>query len=1018
MKILQIKFQNINSLKGEHCINFEEEPLKSNSIFAIIGPTGSGKSTLLDVISLALFNEVPRLDKVNKGELTKTGAIITRHQKNAYAEVLYQCQAGTFLSHWDIQYNRNQKLNDYSMGIKNVLTNEELDLKKSEVPAQNELFIGLNYQQFIKSIVLAQGEFSRFLKAADSERKQLLEQITGTDIYRKIGMLAFQKANEIKNELDKDLQRISDIKQELLNEQLVNEALFSLDIAKNQKLKLEEEKLQLSQQKQWWSELRNFTLQKNQYNEKSIEAITKLDRFSIKNKDKIRAHEKTQNFAEELFIWQQELEKSESLKSNYTKCLIEIEQIVLFKNELFLKAKDLLKKEISWKKVLIELEEFRKNINQIETTLNYTRNQFNFDLSHLRSLMQSKGVKLIDSSDPKTIERFILDFEEKWISDKEQLEKELTELKFLELTDINQVVASKNKLSSLLIEATEAKNIDLQLRNLFEKELQLTNQISQFSKDIEALLPKLTKKNQSLKENKLLLENTKLEFQNYQLTAELATHRKHLEDGIPCPLCGATSHPLANEEVNDALIVSFQKKIDEQTKQQEKISSENRLLEKEIDQLQTKLVNDQHLKNEILEEVVKLQKKSRNSNDLLYDLKGNESWEVFFKKLYDAKNKIERLEKLIEFQLNDWWSIVGKLQENFNIGSNLRQKKDLLFTGNNIDDVVNELKSSIDRCIEKEKNLLQQKELSIKEKENHTKVFAKLEKVLITKVNKEGFTSINEAKNSRLNEHDFHSLKQKEHQLQNESKNLQFQVENIQKLINEIKVKLTFSSADEVVDKITENLFQLAKIEESISNNSRLILNHNDQLQKIKTLTFKVQQTRLKNEKWLLLNEVIGDKMGKKFNDFAQDLSLKYLLGMANKRLIQLSNRYQIDRPNKNETNDLMIIDYDMGSERRSVKTLSGGETFVVSLALALALSDLASKNVHINSLFIDEGFGTLDPDTLDQTLDTLERLQLETNKTIGIISHVDALKERIQTQIQLQKNGQGYSTLKVVMAI
>jgi exonuclease SbcC len=104
-----------------------------------------------------------------------------------------------------------------------------------------------------------------------------------------------------------------------------------------------------------------------------------------------------------------------------------------------------------------------------------------------------------------------------------------------------------------------------------------------------------------------------------------------------------------------------------------------------------------------------------------------------------------------------------------------------------------------------------------------------------------------------------------------------------------------------------------------------------------------------------------------------------------------------------------------MGGMRRSVKTLSGGETFLMSLALALGLSDLASKNVEINSLFIDEGFGTLDPETLDVTLDTLERLQAESNKTIGIISHVSTLKERIQTQIVLDRNAQGYSQLKVI---
>ena len=112
------------------------------------------------------------------------------------------------------------------------------------------------------------------------------------------------------------------------------------------------------------------------------------------------------------------------------------------------------------------------------------------------------------------------------------------------------------------------------------------------------------------------------------------------------------------------------------------------------------------------------------------------------------------------------------------------------------------------------------------------------------------------------------------------------------------------------------------------------------------------------------------------------------------------------------EDDDLIIIDTYLGEERRSVRTLSGGETFIVSLALALALSDLASKNVKIESLYIDEGFGSLDPEALDVAISTLEQLQIESNKTIGIISHIDSLKERIETQIQLEKNSSGFSKI------
>ena len=128
-----------------------------------------------------------------------------------------------------------------------------------------------------------------------------------------------------------------------------------------------------------------------------------------------------------------------------------------------------------------------------------------------------------------------------------------------------------------------------------------------------------------------------------------------------------------------------------------------------------------------------------------------------------------------------------------------------------------------------------------------------------------------------------------------------------------------------------------------------------------------------------------------------------------------LNDRYQLDIPEKDKDDSLSVIDTHMGDLKRSVKSLSGGESFLVSLALALALSDLASRQVDIKSLFIDEGFGSLDRLTLDMTIDTLEKLQFETSKTIGVISHIEAMQERIATQIRLTRNGQGYSSMEIV---
>jgi len=193
------------------------------------------------------------------------------------------------------------------------------------------------------------------------------------------------------------------------------------------------------------------------------------------------------------------------------------------------------------------------------------------------------------------------------------------------------------------------------------------------------------------------------------------------------------------------------------------------------------------------------------------------------------------------------------------------------------------------------------------------------------------------------------------------------------------------------------------------------VLDHQQRLQEeLSGLIKKSEEQRQQNEKWVLLNHYIGDRQGKNFSTFAQQLTLEQLIRLANKRIAALSSRYVLDLPGEEEGESLVVRDMDMGGQRRSVKTLSGGESFLISLSLALALSDLASKNVEIKSLFIDEGFGSLDQVTLDQTLDTLEKLQAESDKTIGVISHIEALKERMDIRIEVLQDGQGFSRIEV----
>lgn len=163
---------------------------------------------------------------------------------------------------------------------------------------------------------------------------------------------------------------------------------------------------------------------------------------------------------------------------------------------------------------------------------------------------------------------------------------------------------------------------------------------------------------------------------------------------------------------------------------------------------------------------------------------------------------------------------------------------------------------------------------------------------------------------------------------------------------------------------------------------------------------------------WKTLGELIGSHDGKKFKVFAQSLTLDALLLHANAHLCELARRYRLQRVPGHDL-DLQVVDGDMGDEVRSVASLSGGETFLVSLALALGLASLSSETTQVDTLFIDEGFGTLDPETLEVALATLDALQA-TGRQVGIISHVSGLAERIGAQVRVVKQGGGRSRLVV----
>jgi exonuclease SbcC len=285
---------------------------------------------------------------------------------------------------------------------------------------------------------------------------------------------------------------------------------------------------------------------------------------------------------------------------------------------------------------------------------------------------------------------------------------------------------------------------------------------------------------------------------------------------------------------------------------------------------------------------------------------------------------------------------------------------------------------------------------------------------LLAGLKKAGIGSIESLRAINLSEEEVEAIRQRKENLKQQEIENRRVLQDTNKEVNELEAQVEQwpeaavlqEQLDELDEQYSSRLKQEGALQEQIQQADQL-------KEEASGLRVQLKKQQKECNRWAKLNDVIGMADGKKFRIFAQALTLEKLIYLANEHLSQLNGRYVIEKL-KGDDLALEIIDTYQANHRRSMNTLSGGERFLVSLSLALGLSDLAGRQSQIQSLFIDEGFGTLDDNSLDMVLSTLENLQ-SSGKTIGVISHVKELKERIGTQIQLIKQENGFSKLKIV---
>jgi exonuclease SbcC len=226
--------------------------------------------------------------------------------------------------------------------------------------------------------------------------------------------------------------------------------------------------------------------------------------------------------------------------------------------------------------------------------------------------------------------------------------------------------------------------------------------------------------------------------------------------------------------------------------------------------------------------------------------------------------------------------------------------------------------------------------------------------------------------------------------------------------------KLTEKTSEELQSEFNEKKIKSDDFSQKIGENKKALKDNEDNLKTSGSKLKEKEKQQVIYNKWAKLNDLIGSGDGKKYRNFAQALTFEYLVGLSNGQLKKMSDRYLLKRTGDSSNPfELSVIDNYQNSEERTAQNLSGGEKFIVSLSLALGLSGMASKNMRIDTMFIDEGFGTLDSDYLDVALNALSNLQSE-GKIIGVISHLAELKERIATHVEVIPSGNGHSKIQI----
>lgn len=1074
MKILNLRFKNLNSLYGEWSIDFTDPDYLDNGLFAITGPTGAGKSTILDAICLALYGQTPRLKIISES----VNEVMSRQTGECFAEITFQTNEGVYQCHWSHRKARGMadgKLQSPKHEISDYNKAKVLETKIKKVKELVEHKTGMDFKRFCKSILLAQGGFTAFLKASSDERSEILEQMTGSEIYSDISKMVYARDKQETDKvilLQKELEGIQVLSPEKLiqlnNDLVINKSLIE---------RLDTSEEVLGDKVNWLQTIDKLQHEVSQLQEQYEHIQQQQDAFKPKQQQLIRLQQvkeikpaydayqgvytelnKVKDQIDALQLKRPQLQKDADRfveKSNAAKAgwqQAKDNQIVQIPA-----IKEVRKLDHNIQHKQDQLHQLEKRVHALNTGLTNQQQQ--------RESIQQGIIKLDKANQDNILYTQDHAVDQSLVSHFQSIKVQVSSINDKH-NALNSYHTEVEKTQKQLDQAVQQQDQCQQTANVANNDLDQAKQyLATLNLNLESILA-----GKQLEDYEEILE-LKLHIQEQQkVIIHLEKERHKLIDGEACPLCGALDHPYtqglpAFDADDDIKTLKLQiKKI--KASEKEAVEQEKQVAKKQ--QVYGDLMTQLRVADEKVTSAKSVLDKAKEQRSLAQKSVSQAMCqfdEVLVK--YGVKtthvNQLFEVHDQLQQRLNQWQKMQQALQ---NYAQQKQQSTEQL---NLVDQQIKQSNLSIQEeqaaivSLNEEKNVLvqdrqqlfadkdpdeyeQQLQQAVDQAQKQYDHFAKEVKAIddkILELNTQLSTyqalQIEKDNEYRQRQQDFYEqlksynmmdedafkelLKQIDQikPLQQEAEQLQNHWRDIDSQLNVKRNEYNQLHNAPLTEEKLENLLQQQQFiqnekqqtYESLGSLNTQLQAHDNAVRAFENKLASVDKQKTQAQKWANLRVLIGSQDGKKYRNFAQGLTFELMVNYANQQLQQMSDRYLLVR-DSNEPLELNVIDNYQAGEIRTTKNLSGGESFIMSLALALGLSKMASQKVRVDSLFLDEGFGTLDEDALEMALEALSHLQQD-GKLIGVISHVPALKERISSQIKVTPISGGKSVLSGV---